>query len=59
MWTTSVSEPPQLANLATLACGFFLPRMLFDPFGAVFSSVVIQLDIALVLIMFKGDIRLT
>ncbi len=32
-----------------------VPRVFFDPFGTVFLSVVTLLDIALVLIMFKGD----
>jgi hypothetical protein len=33
--------------------------MFLDPFGTLFSSVVAMLDIALVLFIFKRDIRLT
>jgi hypothetical protein len=35
-----------------------IPRLLFDPFGMLFTSFVAVLDIVLVLIIFKGDIRL-
>jgi hypothetical protein len=42
--------------VAGLVC---VPRLFFDPFGTLFSSFVAILDIALVFIAFKGDIRLT
>jgi hypothetical protein len=40
--------------LARLAAG----RLFFDPFGLVVSTFVAVLDIALVLMIFKADIRL-
>ena len=42
--------------VAGLVC---VPRLFFDPFGTLFSSFVAMLDVALVFIVFKGDIRLT
>jgi hypothetical protein len=35
-----------------------LSHLLFDPFGMFFSSFVALLDVALVLMIFRGDIRL-
>jgi hypothetical protein len=36
-----------------------LPRVPYDPVAAMFSSFVAMLDIALVFVIFKGDVRLT
>jgi hypothetical protein len=36
-----------------------VPRLFLDPFGTLFASFVAMLDVALVFIAFKGDIRLT
>lgn len=44
--------------VAWAAARVMIPRLLFDPFGMFGSSYVAILDVALVLMIFRGDIRL-
>lgn len=52
---------PRIAVLVGLwlAIVFGVPRLVFDPYAMVVAAAVAVLDIALLLMLFKGDIRLT
>jgi hypothetical protein len=50
----------RIAIMLLLWCaGFALPHAAYEPVRAMFSSFVAVLDIALVFMILKGDVRLT
>ena len=60
-WALGELNPKRIAVflLLWLTVRVGLPYVPYEPARAMFSSVVAMLDIALVFMIFKGDVRLT
>jgi len=60
-WTTVALSVAQAMVILALWIGgaVLLPHAPYEPMRAMFSSYVAMLDIALVFMIFKGDVRLT